>query len=171
MPKALLIIAQQNYQDIELNGTKDALTEKGVDCEIASPTGDSATGKLGGVVTPDLAIKDASVDNYEAIVTIGGPGAPSLINVHEYNDLVKASVEKDKITAAICIASTLLAKNGLLTGKRATVWNGDGQQGPLLESHGATFVDEEVVIDEKIITGNGPSAAKKFGETIAEALA
>ena len=48
--------------------------------------------------------------------------------------------------------------------------NEDGEQSTVLEENGATFVDEQVVVDGKIITANGPEAAEAFGKKIVELL-
>ena len=40
----------------------------------------------------------------------------------------------------------------------------------ILKDNGTIYQDEDVVVDGKIITGNGPAAAKEFGQAIVEAL-
>ena len=74
--------------------------------------------------------------------------------------------------AAICIAPEILAKAGVLKEKKATVWSSSIDQGPVefLENEGAEHVEEPVVVDGKIITGNGPEAATEFGQKIVEVL-
>jgi putative intracellular protease/amidase len=57
-----------------------------------------------------------------------------------------------------------------LQGKKATGWNGDGELGGILSDSGAEFVDKPVVVDGNIVTGNGPSAAKEWGEAIVKML-
>ncbi len=170
MPDALLIVAQKDYQSTEYSDTRKELEAAGLSIEVASITSKEAVGKDGSRLTPDLAVKDAKVNDYKAIVIIGGPGAPVLGNYGEVLDLIKDADEKGKIIAAICIAPTILAKSGILKGKKATVWNGDGKQGTIIESAGAKFTDEDVTVDGNIITANGPSAARKFGKTVAKAV-
>jgi len=70
------------------------------------------------------------------------------------------------------ISPVILAKAGALKGKKATVWSSPLDRSPIkiLEAQGAEFVDEKVVWDGNIITGNGPDAAREFGKTIADAL-
>ena len=80
------------------------------------------------------------------------------------------AVNRKKVLAAICIAPTILAKAGVLDGKRATVWNKEGNNSKILENHGAIFTDEMVIVDGKIITANGPDAAEGFAIKIVEML-
>jgi protease I len=166
MPKVLLIIAPQNFRDEELFETQEELNKGGVKTIIASTSTKEATGKLGGKATPDLSFADVKVDDYDAVGVIGGSGAPSLANYPVFFELLKEFKNKGKLITAICISPILLAQAGLLQGKKATVWNGDGKQSAVLEKYGAIFVDQKVVLDGDTITANGPQAARQFGQTI-----
>jgi putative intracellular protease/amidase len=56
----------------------------------------------------------------------------------------------------------------VLRGRNATVWDdGKGTEIDLLERCGATFVDTKVVVDDRIVTANGPEAAVEFGKVFA----
>jgi protease I len=170
MGNVLVIVAQKDFQPVEYGDTKTELEKAGYDVDVASITTDTAVGADGSEVKPNIAVKDADLIKYEAIILIGGPGAPVLGEYDEVLDLIKEAYKQEKIVAAICIAPTILAKAGVLEGKKATVWNGDGKQGDILTSAGAEFIDESVVQDDKIITANGPAAAEAFGRKIAEVL-
>jgi len=64
-----------------------------------------------------------------------------------------------------------LAKAGVLEGKRATFWTYPlGSQANILKENVAIFEKKSVVVDGKIITANGPGAAREFGKAIVEAL-
>ncbi|MBN2422942.1 DJ-1/PfpI family protein [Candidatus Woesearchaeota archaeon] len=170
--KVLFIIAQDGFRDEELDVPKKVIEQNGISVDIASITTDTATGKLGMTLTPDLAVKDADLEEYVMITVIGGPGAPALADYPEVMNLLKEAKDKDMFIGAICIAPTILAKAGILQGKKATVWNSVLDKSPvkILEDNGATYVDEPVVVDGKIITGNGPGAAEEFGRGIVDML-
>lgn len=170
MPDVLLIISQEDFQPIEYLHTKQELENAGFSVDVASITTNVAVGKDGSEVKPNLAVKDANADYYKAVVLIGGPGALELGKHKEVLELLKQADKKEKIIAAICISPVILAKAGLLKGKKATVWNGDRRQSKILESAGAEFIDRPVVVDGRTITANGPAAAKEFGRTISNAL-
>ena len=78
--------------------------------------------------------------------------------------MARSFAEAGKVVAAICIAPVILARAGLLKGKRATVFP-DGI--PELEKAGAVYTAQSVERDGRIITGNGPEAAEAFGREIA----
>lgn len=169
--KVLLIVSQQDYQPKEYEDTASELRSAGYAVETASITAKAATGADSSTIVPDLAVKDANVNNYKAIVLIGGPGALSLGNHSEVLSLVKNAYNQGKIVAAICISPLILAKAGLLSGRQATVWCDSAKsQADELEEAGATFVDKPVVRDGSIITANGPAAAREFGRRIAGVL-
>lgn len=167
MSKALLIIAQNGYQDLEYSGTRKELEKAGFDVVVASKEAGTCTGKLGGSETASLALRDINVADYSRIAFIGGPGAATLASDGEALTLAQEAVRAEIPLGAICIAPTILAKAHVLEGKEATVWDGDGQQSALLEKYGATFTGETVTMDGLIVTGNGPGAAEEFGKTLA----
>lgn len=170
MADVLIIVSQRNFQPIEYKDTRDEIEKAGFKVKVASITTNDAVGKDGSKVKPDIAVKDAKVDDYKAVVIIGGSGALSLEEHDEVLDLLNDANTHGKVIGAICIAPVILANCGLLHGRKATVWNNDGEQEDILIKGGAEFVDEDVVADDKIITANGPAASKEFARKIAEAL-
>ena len=171
--KAILIIAQAGFRDEELFYTKEELEKNNIEADVASITTETAKGMLGKTCKPDLAVKDVNVDDYDAIIVIGGSGSPQLASHPEVISLLKAAQEKKKLIAAICLGPMVLAKAGILRGKRATVWNSPAFQQSIqaLEAGGAKYVStEKVVHAENIITAFGPDQAREFGKAIAGKL-
>lgn len=168
--KALIIIAQEGFQPYEYVETKRVLEESGIQCTTASIKKGLCVDKFGGKVQADISVKDTKSEEYDVIVFIGGPGAPRLSEYKEVSKLLQKAQQKNIPLAAICIAPTVLAKADVLEGKTATVWNEDNEQYKVLEDYGATFVDEAVVVDEGLVTANGPAAATEFGKKIVEML-
>lgn len=166
MPKALIVIAKQGFQDLELKGTRDGLVAGGFDIVLASTDSGPCTGKFGSTEMAQLALLDVDVKDYARIAFIGGPGAAPLADDPEAQRIARETVDAGIILGAICIAPTILAKADVLHGKRATVWNEDGEQGDVLAEHGATYTAEDVTVDGSIVTANGPKAAEKFGKTL-----
>lgn len=168
----LFIIAQKDFRDEELEEPKKVLEEAGHRVVIASITTEPAIGMFGMEVKPDLAVKDAKVDDYAGIVIIGGAGSPTLGNYDEVLTLLKDAFNEGKLIGAICLGPTVLAKAGILNGKRATVWASltarDGIE--VLESNGAVYVKEDVVVDGNIVTAKGPEVATEFGKKLVEML-
>jgi protease I len=168
MKKALVIIASQGYQDVELKGVRDGLYEAGFKVILGSTEAGGCFGKFGGKEVAQMAIRDVRVGDYDRIVFIGGPGASMLAEEEDVLQLAKNTVQAGKPLGAICIAPTILAAAGILRGKRATVWDEEGEQINLLKKAGAHYTGEAVTIDGTIITANGPDAAVQFAKIFAE---
>lgn len=166
MAKILFIVAQKGFQDYEFFVPNEIFINNNCEVVVASIKKGKATGSIGGTVDADISVKDAKINDYDILAIAGGPGAQDLVNYPEMIRIVKDAVNADKLVCAICIAPTILAEAGVLKGKRATVWNGNGKPGKFIESKGATFTGKAVEIDGKIITANGPSAAKEFADKI-----
>ncbi len=165
MTRVLFIIAQQGFRDEELLDTKSVLENNGKTCKIASITHEIAVGSLGARVIPDLAIKEASAEEFDSIVVVGGPGSIALANYPEVIDLIKRASAAGKIICAICAAPVVLAAAGILAGKKVTVFPNQQLIAALVEA-GAKYISDDVVVDGKLVTANGPKAAKVFGEAI-----
>ena len=90
----------------------------------------------------------------------------------EINRIAQKAADINRVVGAICIAPAIIAKTGILEGKRATVWASplDKSMVKILEANGVIYEAKIVVIDGKIVTGNGPGAAKKFAEAIVRVL-
>ncbi len=168
MPQsALVIIAKHGFQDHEFTGTRTGLEAAGFAIVLASTEAGPCVGKFGGAEEAELSLSEVRVEDYDRVAFIGGPGAHQLRDDPEAHRIARETVELGKILGAICIAPTILAAAGILQNKRATVWNGDGQQAPYLAAQGAEYVPEPVVVDGRIVTGDGPEAAAEFGKRFA----
>ncbi len=170
--KAALIIAFKDFRDEEFFRTQEVLFSGEIEMKYVSTEKGTAVGADGGEVFVDLTIDDLKVEEFDAIVFIGGPGALKYLDNEKSYKLAKEAVEKNKIVAAICISPTILAKAGVLNGKKVTVWHSSLDKSPIdiLRKNGAEFIDERIVQDGNIITGNGPEASQEFGQKILENL-
>jgi protease I len=75
-----------------------------------------------------------------------------------------------KLVSAICLSPVVLARAGVLTGKRATVYRSADSVAEMRKG-GANLRDEAIIADGIFITANGPAASRRFGEEIVSALA
>ncbi len=170
--KVAIIIAFKDFQDKEYFGTKEVLEGAGVKTTTVSKKKETAIGVYGGEIKVDLTLDETNIADYDAVVFIGGGGALKYLDNEVCYKIAKETVKAGKVLGAICISPVILAKAGVLAGKRATVWSSPLDKGPIkiLKENGAEYLDEDVVTDAKIITANGPSAAKEFGENIVKLL-
>lgn len=171
MADVLLVIAEKNFQDMELACTKSALEKAGLAIVIASKTPGVKQGALGGTANAELSLAEVNVCNYKAIIFIGGGGSQKYFNDREALKIASDASSANKIIAAICIAPVILANAGILEGKKATVWNDYKKTySKKLEIKGAIYTGSDVEKDDNIITANGPESASKFGSVIANAI-
>ena len=166
--KAVLIVASENFRDEELFETKRELEQVGVETFLASTVTGTIRGMLGGRAKISMLINGIVVDDYDAVVFIGGSGAKEYFTNPLALDIARQAAYKRKILAAICIAPTTLANAGLLKDVKATSFSSEEAH---LKKAGTQYTGADVERDGLIITGSGPQAATKFGKTIAEALA
>jgi len=166
--RAVLIIASKNFRDEELFETKRVLDEAGVETVIASTKTAILRGMLGGKAKAAILVSELRVDDYDAIIFIGGSGAKEYFNSRVALDIARDAAAKKKVLAAICIAPTVLANAGVLTGIRATSFLSEQ---PKLQKAGALYTGAPVERDGLIITASGPMASSQFGIAIADTLA
>lgn len=169
MKKILFIIAQEGFRDEELFVPKSICEGAGFKCVVASVTTNEAHGKLGAMIKPDVAVKDAKVEDYELCVVIGGPGAPKLADYPEVTEKLNEFQKHGKKMAAICYAPTVLAKAGLLRGRKITAYQ-DEYSLPILQNGGAELTSDAVYRDGDLITAAGPFAAEEFGRALVDIM-
>lgn len=167
MEKALIILAKEGYQDKEYEGTHVGLTSAGYEITVASTEEGECRGKFGGSVVSTTALRDVDVSKFEKVAFIGGPGAVALADDEDAKRIAQDAVRLEKKLGAICIAPIILARVGVLKGRRATVWDSGGIQAKLLQVEGAIYTGEDVTQDGDIVTANGPEAAEEFGRVFA----
>ena len=167
MAKVLMVIANSNFRDEELFHTKEEIESRGHETVIASNSLSEATGSLGGKIKPSILVKDVSFGQYDAIVFVGGSGSALYFDNSSALNLAREFYNDGKITSAICIAPSILANAGILKGKKVTCYVSEKEN---LESKGAVYTGNDVEVDGKIITANGPNSAHEFGKKIAEML-
>lgn len=165
--KVLMIIANNNFRDEELNDPKEVLEGRGVKVVVASSSLREASGMLGMRYKPDITLGDVKVEEYDVIVFIGGGGSSEYWNDKKAHDIARGAISSGKILGAICIAPVTLANAGLLNGKKVTVFPSEAGK---LRSKGALCTGKDVERDGKIITASGPVAAKAFGVALIGAL-
>jgi len=170
--KIVMIVAFQDFRDEEYFTPKEILKGAGAEIKTASNQRGVAIGADGGEATVDLLVADINPADFDAIVFIGGPGCLNALDNEQSYEVAKNTVAQNKVLASICISSVILAKAGVLSGKKATVWSSpmDKSTVKILEDNGAEYLPDPVVVDGNIVTGNGPVAASQFGEKIIKAL-
>jgi len=168
--KILIAIAPEKFRDEELAEPVIALQKAGITFDIASTRKGICTGMLGARATATLTFEEIDPGQYEGLVIVGGSGAQT----HLWGDemlihLAKFFQKSGKILAAICLAPVVLARAGALKGKKATYFENIASDFEMKKGD-AIILKTPVVTDGRIITANGPLAAKEFAETVVKNL-
>ena len=167
-----MLIAFKDFKDEEYFVTKDVLANAGGQITTFSDTVGTATGDDGGEAPIDELLNRLVIDDYDAIVFVGGAGMARKIEDPDLQKIARQTIQAGKVLAAICCAPAILARAGVLKDKKATVWAGilDRSLIKILKAEGADYQNQPVVIDDNIVTANGPDSAQEFGEAIIDAI-
>lgn len=166
----IFIVAQDGFRDEEYFESQKVISEAGFKTLVASQEKGMCKGKLGGEVSADISISEIVLDDsLVAVLVIGGPGSPKLMEVKELGTVLRNVREEKKLLGAICYAPAVVASFDVIDGLSATCYLDDFSK-PILKEHNVLYIDGLVVVDELLVTGNGPAAATAFGEQIVEIL-
>jgi len=114
----------------------------------------------------DRTVEDASADDYDALVLPGGVGNPDELRTDENAvAFVRSFFEQGKPVAAICHAPWTLVEAGVVRDRRLTSWPSLQTD---LRNAGATWVDEEVVVDHGLVTSRKPDDLPAFCAKLVE---
>lgn len=166
----VLIVASDGYQPVEYGQTKKVLEDGGMTVRTASDKPDMAVASDKTTTKVDLTINNIMVNEVDGVFWIGGPGAMDYLDNQTNYTLAQKVANAGKLFGAICIAPRILAQAEVLTGKKATGWNGDNELEQVFKKYGVIYEPKTVVVDGNIVTATGPSAAQDFGKTILNLL-
>ncbi len=167
--KVLFIIAQLNFRDEEYLVPKKILEDSKISVTTASITKEECVGMIRARVRPDIAVRDANPSAYDMLVIAGGSGSPKLADYPEVLHVVRRFAAAGKPIAAICLAGYVLARTGVLTSVKATVFPADFALAEY-RRRGVSYSDEDLVIDKNIMTAKGPEQSEMFGKEIVKML-
>ncbi len=170
--RVAIIIAFKDFSDEEYFIPKQILEQVGARVKTFSDSLGQAIGVSGGEVKVDGLIGELNAQNYDAVLFVGGSGATGYMDNSVCHRIAKETIEMGKVLGAICVAPAILAKAGVLSGKKATVWRSslDKSMVKILEQSGTIYQLDSVVEDGKIITASGPDFAEEFASKIYEQL-
>jgi len=153
---------------------QEGLKKRDIHYTLASTKAGPCEGSNGGHVNAEVAFKDVRYNDFDALAVIGGPGSAELAKDEDVLNVCRAFWDASKPIGAICHGPYILAAAGALKGKQASVWTNGGKDSKLpeyIESRGVKHTGKPVTVDGRIVTAEGPSSAKEFGEAFAGILA
>ena len=168
----ILIMATDGFEQSELMVPLEKLRAAGATVTIAAPAKGEIKGwdqkNWGKSVTADLEIDEVDADEFDALILPGGQMNPDVLRMNDRAvELVLDFLDSEKIVAAICHAPWLLVEADAVEGRTLTSWPSVKTD---IENAGGDWVDEEVVVDENIITSRSPKDLDAFVAKIIEEI-
>ena len=162
--RKVAVLATDGFEQSELEKPVEALKAAGATVEIISLKAGQIQGmehdEKGRMVSVDKELASVDAGNYDALVLPGGVGNPDKLRVVDQAvAFVKSFAEAKKPIAAICHGPWTLINAKAVEGRKMTSWPSLQVD---LENAGATWVDEEVVVDRGLVTSRKPDDLPAF---------
>jgi protease I len=167
------LVATEGVEQIELTDPWAAVEEAGGTPKLLSVE----SGKVqafhhldkGDTFAVDAVVGDADPSSYDGLVLPGGVANPDALRMNEDAvQFVREFVEAERPVAAICHAPWTLVEAGVVRGRRMTSWPSLQTD---LRNAGAEWVDEEVVVDGRLVTSRKPDDLPAFDDAMVELFA
>ena len=171
--KTVAVLATDGVELIELTEPVKALRDAGAAVEIVSLKAGDFQGfnhlTPGDKITADKAVAGVDASAYSALMLPGGVANPDQLRADEDAvKFVRAFFDAGKPVAAICHAPWLLIEAGVVEGRTLTGYPSIRTD---LRNAGATVVDEEVVVDDGLVTSRNPDDIPAFNAKMIEEFA
>jgi protease I len=168
--KKVAILAADMFERVELEEPRKALESAGATTEIVSIHDGEIQGfdhfEPSKKLKVDKTVEEASVADYDALLVPGGVGNPDQLRGDENAvNFVREFVDSKKPLAVICHGPWVLVEAGAARDRTLTSW-------PTLQTDirnaGGTWVDQEVVVDDGIVTSRKPDDIPAFNKKMIE---
>src|SRR3954452_371218 len=172
--RKVAILAADGVERVELEKPRQAVEDAGASTEVLSIHDGEIAARNNdledaGTFSVDRLVADASVDDYDALLLPGGTVNPDHLRMDERAvGFVREFFESGKPVATICHGPWTLLEAGVLSGRRITSFPSLRTD---LRNAGAEVVDEEVVVDEGLVSSRSPDDLPAFCEKIVEEFA
>ena len=171
--KKVAILAADMFERVELEEPRKALEEAGAQTEIVSIHDGEIKGfdhfDPANTIKVDKTVEEVSAADYDALLVPGGVGNPDQLRADENAvNFVREFAESKKPMAVICHGPWVLVEAGVARGRTLTSW-------PSLQTDirnaGGNWVDQEVVVDEGLVTSRNPDDIPAFNRELLKLFA
>ncbi|HEX5604944.1 MAG TPA: type 1 glutamine amidotransferase domain-containing protein [Candidatus Binatia bacterium] len=169
----IAILVTNGFEQSELTEPKKALEQAGAQLFIISPAGKQVRGwnhtEWGDSFPVDVALDDVQPADYSALLLPGGVMNPDYLRWNRRAvTFVKSFVDANKPIAAICHGPWTLIEAGAVKNRKITSW--PSLRTDLINA-GAQWVDQEVVVDGRLVTSRKPDDIPAFNQKMIELFA
>lgn len=167
--KRIAFLATDGFEDSELTSPWEAVTSAGAEAVLVSPNDGSISGEKGHEQKVNLSVSGASAGDFDALVLPGGvQNADDIRIVKDAVSFTRAFFDQHKPVAVICHGGWILTEADVLKGRTLTSY-------PTLQTDarnaGATWVDEEVHVDQGLLSSRNPDDLPAFNAKLVEEVA
>ena len=167
------LVANEGVEQIELTEPWKAVEAEGATPELISLESGKVQGfnhlDKGDTFDVDTTFADADPDEFDGLVLPGGVANPDALRLDEDAvAFIRGFFDSDKPVAAICHAPWSLVEADVVRGRTLTSWPSLQTD---LRNAGATWRDEEVVVDGNLVTSRKPDDLRVFNEAALTAFA
>jgi protease I len=171
--KKVAFIATEGVEQVELTEPWKAVEQAGAQPELISiDDGDVQAWKhfdKGDTFKVDRTIEEAQPDEYDALVLPGGVANPDQLRADEnVVSFIRTFAQSGKPIGVICHGPWTLIEAGVVQGRKLTSWPSLQTD---LRNAGADWVDEEVVVDQGLVSSRKPDDLPAFNAKIVEEFA
>ena len=170
--KRVAIITEHGFEEVELTSPKKALEDAGAEVHIVSPQPKTVKAwdhdHWSIELKVNVLIGDAKPEDYDALVVPGGVMNPDKMRMNsKCVEFAQRFLEEGKPVAAICHGPQLLIETGLLNGRRMTSYPSIRTD---LQHAGVEWLDQEVVVDNGLVTSRSPKDLEAFNKKMIEEI-
>ena len=170
--KTVAILATDGFEQAELEAPKSALENAGANVEVIAPKSGEIQGlkhmEKGNTVRVDHTLDEVSAKDYDAVVLPGGVFNPDQLRTNDKAiAFVRDFFEAHKPVGAICHGPWTLIEAGVVEGRTMTSVKSIHSD---LQNAGANWVDEEVVVDNGLVTSRTPKDLDAFCSKLIEEI-
>jgi protease I len=163
----------EGVEQVELTEPLDAVRKAGADVELVSleqgPVQMFNHLDKGDMIDAEHAVSSASASDYHGLVIPGGVANPDLLRTDsDAADFVRDFFAQDKPVGIICHGLWMLVESGAAKGRTVTSWPSLQTD---LRNAGANWVDQEVVVDNGLVTSRKPDDLPPFCAKLIEEFA
>lgn len=159
----LVFLPKKEFNEEEFIVIKKRLLKAGRQVFITSDDHFFCSGSKGMKVKSDTSFYNINVNNFSALILIGGTGSKAYWENRNIHKIVKKFFDLGKIVAAICTSPIILANAGILHNKKATCYSENKME---LINAGIDYQDKSLVIDENVVTADNSYSAQQFVEAV-----
>lgn len=171
--KIAFLTANEGVEQVELTEPLKAVREAGAEAELLAPEAGEIQAfnhlDKGDTFQADRAVGDADAGEFDGLVLPGGVANPDQLRTKpEALEFVRGFFEAGKPVGVICHGPWTLLEAGVLKGRTITSWPSLQTD---LRNAGAEWVDEEVHVDQGLVSSRRPDDLEAFNAKIVEEFA